>query len=540
MVRESGAVSSVSEGGGVAATGADGAVRGLCGVAAGVDEGRGAGRATEVLAEAVGGSGVLELPTDRARPAVQTNAGAIVPFVMRAELSAGLKEMSRREGVTLFMTLLGAFQVLLRRYSGERDVAVGAPIAGRRWKEIEGLIGFFVNTLVMRTKIKGGESFGELLEGVRETTLEAYRHQDVPFEKLVEELQPERKLNTTPLFQVMFVLQNAPPGEVRLAGLTLSDLPGETSTERKFDLSMETVEYAGRIEGSLRYRTDLFDEITIRRMVGHWETLLQGMAQDSTKAVSCLPMLPLAEWEQVVLEWNQTELKYPAAHAHELFEAHAFQIPDAVAVVHEEEQLTYSALNRQANQLGHYLRKLGVGPEVRVGLYVERQSRHGGGGAGNPEGWWRVCAVGSGVSAGTAAVYGGTHTHAVAGGATVGSGWILHIRSHGHVPGGSARDYKRRAGRKPRRDPGKGESGLHSFYLRIDGAAERSRGRASTIAKLRSGRGGTAGIGWAAEFCSGATPDCGFIRDHDFWRTVHWRYSPRNFPRQIRGCHGSG
>ena len=320
----------------------------------------------------LGGVGVLELPTDRPRPALQTNAGAIVPFVIREELSAGLKELSRREGVTLFMTLLGAFQVLLWRYSGERDIAVGAPIAGRRWKEIEGLIGFFVNTLVMRTKINGGESFGELLEGVRETTLEAYRHQDVPFEKLVEELQPERKLNTTPLFQVMFVLQNAPAGEVRLSGLTLSDLPSNTIAERKFDLSMETMEYAGRIEGSLRYRTDLFDEITMRRMAGHWETLLQGMVQDSKKPVSCLPLLSLAEWEQVVVEWNQTEAEYPAAHVHTLFEAHAFQMPDAVAVVYEEEQLTYAALNRQANQLGRYLRKLGVGPEVRVGLCLER------------------------------------------------------------------------------------------------------------------------------------------------------------------------
>ncbi|HEY2915109.1 MAG TPA: amino acid adenylation domain-containing protein, partial [Candidatus Angelobacter sp.] len=333
----------------------------------------------EVLEEQLGywrkqlaGVGVLELATDRVRPALQTNAGAILMFALKEELSAGLKELSRREGVTLFMTLLGAFQAMLWRYSGQGDIAVGAPIAGRRWKEIEGLIGFFVNTLVLRTKVKGGESFKELLEGVRETTLEAYRHQDVPFEKLVEELQPERKLNTTPLFQVMFVLQNAPPGEVRLAGLTLSDMPSETSIERKFDLSLETVEYAGKIEASLRYRTELFDEITMRRMAGHWETLLQGIVQDSTKAVSCLPILSLAEWEQVVVEWNQTETEYPPAHVHELFEAHALQRPDAVAVVHEQEQLTYAALNRQANQLGHYLRKLGVGPEVRVGVCLER------------------------------------------------------------------------------------------------------------------------------------------------------------------------
>ncbi|WP_164003095.1 condensation domain-containing protein, partial [Pyxidicoccus caerfyrddinensis] len=288
------------------------------------------------------------------------------------ELTSALTALSRREGSTLFMTLLAAFQLLLGRHSGQDDIVVGSPIAGRTREETEGLIGFFVNTLVLRTHLRGEPSFRELLQRVREVTLGAYLHQDVPFEKLVEELAPARDLSRSPLFQVMFVLQNAPMPELCLGEARLTPLP-IAQTVAKFELTLLLEETGEGLKGSLEYNTDLFDTATVARLVGHYQTLLEGIVARPEQAVSRLPMLTHAERHQLVVDWNQTRSDFPRERCiHELFEAQAERTPDAVAVVFEDQRLTYRELDQRANQLGHHLRSLGVGPEVLVGLCVER------------------------------------------------------------------------------------------------------------------------------------------------------------------------
>ena len=323
----------------------------------------------------LGGVGVLELPTDRPRPALQTNAGAIVPFVIREELSAGLKELSRREGVTLFMTLLGAFQVLLWRYSGERDIAVGAPIAGRRWKEIEGLIGFFVNTLVMRTKINGGESFGELLEGVRETTLEAYRHQDVPFEKLVEELQPERDLSRQPFFQIMLALLNTGPAELELPNLKLNTFAFEDKTRAaKFDLVLSMVDHKQGISGFFEYNTDLFDHATVALMLRRFQLMLEQVVKEAEVGIGRMEMLSEAERREVEKGYGgeDEEEEGERESVLERVEREGKRRPERIALVDGEEKKTYGELAEEAEQWGRYLRrKEGVREGERVGVYVE-------------------------------------------------------------------------------------------------------------------------------------------------------------------------
>ena len=315
---------------------------------------------------------VLELPTDRARPAVQSYRGAHHSFRLAPELAAGLKELSQQEGVTLYMTLLAAFQVLLSRYSGQEDIVVGTDIANRNRAEIEPLIGFFINQLVLRTDLSGGPSFAELLGRVREVCLGAYAHQDVPFEKLVEELQPERDLSRGPLFQVKLILQNAPSGELRLEGLQLSRVRGRSETA-KFDLTVALTEAGGVLSGTVEYNTDLFGETTMARLVGHYEQLLESIVKDRQVAVSELRMLSAGELEQLVVEWNETARNYEQeACLHELFAAQAARTPEAIAVSYEAEQLSYRELNERANQVGHYLQGLGVGPEVLVGLCMER------------------------------------------------------------------------------------------------------------------------------------------------------------------------
>jgi amino acid adenylation domain-containing protein len=319
-----------------------------------------------------GAPALLELPTDRPRPAVQSFRGAHHNFRVSAELTEQLQQLSRREGVTLFMTLLAAFQTLLWRYSGESDVVVGADVANRNRQETEALIGFFVNMLVLRTRVTGEESFEELLQQVREVCLGGYAHQDVPFEKLVEELQPERSLSHTPLFQVVFVLQNQPMGELTLPGLQLSGLEVE-NTVSKFDLTLLMEERAGQLWSTLEFNTDLFDAETIERMSQHLLTLLEAVVAQPQSALNRLSLLTAGEREQQLEQWNDTVRAYPEQMSMaQLFEEQVARAPEQVAVVFEEEVISYGELNRRANQLAHRLRSLGVGPEVLVGVLLER------------------------------------------------------------------------------------------------------------------------------------------------------------------------
>jgi amino acid adenylation domain-containing protein len=316
---------------------------------------------------------MIELPADRPRPAVQNYNGAREKFTLPKALVEELKALSKREGVTLFMTLLAAFDVLLYRYTGQEDVVVGTPVAGRTRRELEGLIGFFVNTLVLRTDLSGNPTFEELLGRVQETALGAYAHQEVPFERLVEELQPERDLSKSPLFQVMFVLQNTPMPSLVLPSLILSPLDIDSGTAQ-FDLTLSLFEVGGEILGRIEYSTDLFDAGRIVQMIEHFQTLLEGVVSESDRPLSALPLQTEREWHQSVIEWNDTWREYPggAQCLHELFEAQVERVPDSVAVVFEDEQVTYGKLNRRANRLAHYLRGLGVGPDVLVGVCVER------------------------------------------------------------------------------------------------------------------------------------------------------------------------
>ncbi|HKR15452.1 MAG TPA: amino acid adenylation domain-containing protein, partial [Pyrinomonadaceae bacterium] len=318
-----------------------------------------------------GAPAVLELPADRPRPAVNTHRGAKQSLTLPAELSAAIKSVSEHEGVTLFMTLLAAFQTLLHRYSSQDEIVIGTPIANRNRAETEGLIGFFVNTLLLRTDFAGNPSFRQLLGRVRDVALGAYAHQDLPFEKLVEELQPERSLSHTPLFQTAFVFQNAPIGRLELSGLRLTPLGGDNGTA-KFDLTLVMEETDRGLIGSIEYNTDLFDTETIQRMLGHYEYLLEGIVADPDRTVCELPLLTLPEQRQL-LEWNPTDTVYPVGHSlHTIFETQAALTPNAVALVFENERLTYGELNSRANQLAHHLRARGVKAEARVGVMLER------------------------------------------------------------------------------------------------------------------------------------------------------------------------
>ncbi|MDZ8090959.1 MAG: amino acid adenylation domain-containing protein [Nostoc sp. DedQUE05] len=315
---------------------------------------------------------LLPLPTDRPRPAVQTFTGTTQEFTLSVELTNRLAKLSQERGCTLFMTLLTAFDILLYRYTGQSDILVGTPIANRDRSEIEGLIGFFVNTLVMRTSLADNPTFSELLGRVREIALGAYNHQDLPFEMLVEALQPERNLSHTPLFQVMFALQNAPMSELELAGLTISPLPAQ-STTTKFDLSLSMYNSGAGLVGVWEYSTDLFDASTIERMTGHFVNLLEGIVTNSKERISQLPMLTQVEQQQLLVEWNDTQVDYPFDKCiHQLFEEQVERTPNAVAVIFDNQQLTYQQLNCRANQLAHYLQSLGVTADTLVGICVER------------------------------------------------------------------------------------------------------------------------------------------------------------------------
>ncbi|MEJ1929745.1 amino acid adenylation domain-containing protein [Nostoc sp. NIES-2111] len=315
---------------------------------------------------------LLELPTDRPRPAIQTYRGAVQYVQLSNELSQALSDLSRQEGASLFMTLFTAYVTLLYRYTGSNDIVVGTPIANRDRLEVEGLIGFFVNTLVLRTDLSGNPSFKELLGRVRQRTLQAYAHADLPFDELVKALQPQRDLSYTPLFQVLFVLQNAPISEVELTGLTISPLPTQ-STVAKFDLTLSLQNTASGLLSMWQYNADLFDAATIERMSGHFVTLLEGIIANPKEQISQLPLLSEVEQQQLLVEWNDTQVDYPQDKCiHQLFEEQVERTPDAVAVVFDNQQLTYNQLNCRANQLAHYLRSLGVKPDTLVGICVER------------------------------------------------------------------------------------------------------------------------------------------------------------------------
>jgi len=314
---------------------------------------------------------LLELPTDYPRPPIQRYQGASLYFSLSDELTVQLKHLSEQTGTTLFMTLWSAFAILLSRYSGQSDIVIGSPIANRNHREIESLIGFFVNTLVLRLDLAENPPFEAVLQQARQVALEAYAHQDIPFELLVEALQPERNLSHSPLFQVMFVLQNAPLPDLELVGLNSTMLELESVTT-EFDLRLEFIETASGLSGKLEYNTDLFARATIERLAGHLQTLLTGIVDNPNTPIHELPLLTKAEQQQL-LAWNDTATDYPQDLCiHQLFEAQVEITPQAVAVVFEDQQLTYRELNTKANQLAHYLQTLGVKPEILVGICVER------------------------------------------------------------------------------------------------------------------------------------------------------------------------
>ena len=315
---------------------------------------------------------VLNLPIDRPRPAVQTFRGAVHKFTISKVITEKLNALSQREKATLFMTLLAAFKTLLYRYTDQEDILVGSPIANRNRREIEQLIGFFANTLIFRTDLSNNPTFKELLGRVREVALNAYNHQDLPFEKLVEILQPERDLSHNPLFQVLFSLRNVETPQIELPGLTLSSLEIERKTAR-FDLALDLEESSEGINAALEYSLDLFDSSTAQRISGHFITLLESITENPKQRISNLAILTKPEQHQLLVEWNNTQSEFPQDKCiHQLFETQAAQTPDAIAVVFENESLTYRQLNEKANNLANYLQKIGVNPETLVGIYVER------------------------------------------------------------------------------------------------------------------------------------------------------------------------
>ena len=325
---------------------------------------------TRQLAE----SPVLELPTDRPRPALPTRRGERVEFQISDELKAKLEGISRRHGTTLYMTLLAGFQVLLGRYSNQKDFVIGVPIAGRTHAEVEPLIGMFFNVLAMRADLSGNPTVQELLARVRETALAGYAHQELPFERLVAELELERDLSYSPLFQVIFEMNNTPQDARALPGLRIEKMWTEYGIS-KVDLTLSMIDSPLGLSGTAQFSTDLFDLATIERMMRHYISLLSEVVKEEGRRVAEVGML--SEWEraQVVEEWNRTgEDLGEAVCLQELFEEQARRTPEAVALVEGERRLSYREVDERSNQVGHYLRKLGVGPEVRVGICVSRSA----------------------------------------------------------------------------------------------------------------------------------------------------------------------
>lgn len=329
---------------------------------------------------------ILHLPTDKPRPAIQSYQGATQFLELPLKLIDALEKLSQQEGVTLFMALLAAFQTLLYRYTHQENIAVGSPIANRNRSEIEGIIGFFVNSLVLRSNLSGNPTFRELLGRVREVTLGAYSHQDLPFEKLVEELHPERNLSHHPLFQVVFGFQNAPMSALELPGLVPSFMNIDIKKTR-FDLELHlwkcsedfrslwggNWEYSEGLRGVMVYNTDLFDKATISRMVEHFKTLLSAIVANPEERIANLPLLSEAELHQVLVKWNNTQADYPQDKCiHQLFAEKVQLYPDSIAVNFANEQLTYQELNTRSNKLAHHLQKSGVCSDVLVGICISQ------------------------------------------------------------------------------------------------------------------------------------------------------------------------
>ncbi|PLZ48403.1 non-ribosomal peptide synthetase [Fischerella thermalis] len=315
---------------------------------------------------------VLNLPTDRPRSPIQTFKGAQARLTLSPTLTAELKKLGHSEGVTLFMTMLTAFKILLYRYTGQTDILVGSPIANRNQTEVKSLIGYFVNVLVLRTDLANQPSFRELLSQVKSTALEAYIHQDLPFEKLVEELHLDRDLSYNPLFQVMFVLQNVPIPSPKLSDISITCQEGENGTA-KFDLTLFVADTEHGLLITAEYNTDLFNADTIHRLLGHFQTLLTGVVKNPDQCIADLPLLTAPEKQQLLVDWNNTKTDYPQnLCVHHLFEEQVEQTPDAIAVVFNKETFAYRELNQRANQIAHSLQQLGVQPDVIVGICMER------------------------------------------------------------------------------------------------------------------------------------------------------------------------
>jgi len=319
-----------------------------------------------------GGLPLLQLPIDRPRPALFSYRGAAIPFEISADVTESIKHICRLENVTLYMFLLAVCNVILHRYTDQDDIVVGTPVANRNRPEIEGLIGFFVNTLAMRVKLSGRSNFRQVLKAVRQTAIDAFANQDLPFEKLVEELQPERNLSHSPIFQVLLVLQNAPVEDVRLPGVVMS-AKGFQQNTAKFDLTFQFVEINRHLIGSLEYNTDIFADTTIERIVRHYRQLSEAAVENPDRPISELPILTRTEQKQLLSEWNETTVAYPHNLCiHRLFERQAKSAPDKTALSFGEQEMTYQELNRRANHYAYYLSALDVGPEIKVGIFLER------------------------------------------------------------------------------------------------------------------------------------------------------------------------
>jgi amino acid adenylation domain-containing protein len=315
----------------------------------------------------------LNLPTDYPRPKTASRQGAVVSAHIPPALTERLRRLSRRQDATLFMTLLAAFQALLGRYAGQQDVAVGTDIANRNHLDTEKLIGFFINQLVMRTEVIGPVSFTDLLGNVRQTVMGAYEHQDLPFEKLVEELQPERDLSRAPLFQVKLVLQNIGSEALEMPGLELTEFTQASEPQAKFDLTLMLAEVEGGLSGVIEYAADLYLAETIERMVGHFRVLLESIVTHPQRAVSELGLLTSGERAQLLVEWNDTDVAFGEfACVQELVARQAEVTPESIAVVYEEQHVSYQELNGRADRLGNYLSGAGVGPEIVVGVFLTR------------------------------------------------------------------------------------------------------------------------------------------------------------------------
>jgi arthrofactin-type cyclic lipopeptide synthetase C len=319
-----------------------------------------------------GAPALLELPTDHPRPAQQDYKGAFAELQLDAALTAGLRDLSRRHKSTLYMTLMAGWALVLSRLSGQTDVVIGTPVANRRKVEIENLIGLFVNSLAVRIDLSASPTAKLLLEQVKRQVLEAQQRQDIPFEQVVEIVRPARSLAHSPLFQVMFVWNNTPAEVLTLPGLELQ-LLSSPSDVAKFDLALSLQETAETIVGGIAYATSLFEPQTVERYIGYFRTVLEAMVADDTLMVEHLPLLSASERHQLLYAWNATQAEFPADQCvHELFEAQVAKSPDAIAVIFEDQKLSYAELNRRANRLAHYLRERGVGPDLRVAICLER------------------------------------------------------------------------------------------------------------------------------------------------------------------------